>query len=201
MSYEAERLEILKLVEAGKVSPEEGMRLLQALGSRAKHGAERAVTAQTGAFTPSPPITPVVTPPPPPDTAAATTIDTTHPAGGPMDAAVEQGVSSAAIAAATGRWFRLLVEEPGGQRVNITVPLQAVPVALRFAARWVPDEYRDALDGVAEIIRSDFRGEILSVNEPGGERVRIWIEGDENPRRPAPSEGRDGDTLSQGGAQ
>jgi hypothetical protein len=72
--------------------------------------------------------------------------------------------------------IKLLVEEPGGHCVNVTMPVKTVPMVLRFAARWVPADYRDALDGVADAIATDFRGELLNVEEPGGHRVRLWIE-------------------------
>lgn len=157
MAYEAERLEILKMVEAGKVSPEEGMRLLRALGgSTAARGEGKAagqagVTAVAMHSGPAEAIVTTATP----DTAATDTMTATE---------------------GKARWFRLLVEEPSGQRVNLMLPLRAVPFILRAAARWVPEEYRDALTAVAQAVETDFRGDILAVEEPSGERVRIWIE-------------------------
>lgn len=126
MATENERLEVLKLIESKQVTPEEGARLLAALGqgSRVPRVArEDTVTAR-----------------------------------------------------ANGRWFKLLVEEPGRQNVNLTLPLTVVPSILRVAARWIPEEHRDVLGAVAEALNSDFRGELLRVDEPGGQSVRIWIE-------------------------
>jgi hypothetical protein len=48
MTYEAERLEILKMVEAGKVSPEEATRLLRALGRSAAPRGEGEPAVQAG---------------------------------------------------------------------------------------------------------------------------------------------------------
>jgi hypothetical protein len=79
-------------------------------------------------------------------------------------------------AAPGNRWFKLAVEEPGRERVNLTVPLQTVPTILRFVSRWVPDEHRDALQAVSDAIETGYRGDILQVERPGGERVRLWIE-------------------------
>jgi hypothetical protein len=124
MALDAERLEILRLVETRQISPEEGARLLTALDRDAA-------------------------PPRPP--APAT------PAG-------------------AGRWFKLLVEEPGGQRVNLTFPLTAVPTVLRVAARLVSPEQRDVLESAATTVASGFRGDLVNVEEPGGQRVRLWIE-------------------------
>lgn len=137
MAFEAEQREILKMVQAGQITPEDGARLLSAL----TEGAERASSGRAGgAPMPEPPLPPSV-----------------PIAGG-------------------GRWFKLQVEEPSGQRVNITLPARAVPLVLRFAARWVPSEYRDVLDEMAETVATDFRGELLNVEEPSGERVKLWIE-------------------------
>ena len=126
MPSEAERIEILKMVEAQQITPEDATRLLGALGE----------THRTTAV-----ANPIVV-----------------------------GTAGA------GRWFKLQVQEPGGQNVNVTLPLVAIPAIMRFAARWVPEEHRDALQVVTEAIQSDFRGEILRVEEPGGQRVCIWIE-------------------------
>lgn len=125
MASQTERAEVLKLVEARQVTPEEGARLLAALA------------------------------------------DEKRPAS--RDRPDAPGRS-------TGRWFRLKVEESGGQQVNLTLPLVAVPLILRMARRWVPAEHREVLDSLAEVLTSDFRGEILQVNEPGGNNVRLWIE-------------------------
>jgi hypothetical protein len=78
--------------------------------------------------------------------------------------------------AGDGRLLRLVAEEPGGERVNLTVPLRAVAAVLGFVARWVPEEHRDALQAVNDAINSGFRGEVLKVEEPTGQRVRLWIE-------------------------
>ncbi len=154
MTYEAERLEILKMVEAGKVSPEEGMRLLRALGGSSARRGEGETAVQAGV------------------TAVAVH---SGPAG------VEADVTTAATDPTTAtegkaRWFRLLVEEPSGQRVNLMLPLRAVPALLRAAARWVPEDYQDALTAVEQAVETDFRGDVLVVEEPSGTRVRIWIE-------------------------
>jgi len=126
MALENERLEILKMIEAKQVTPEEGARLLAALG-------EGRRTAEPPRAWP----------------------------GAPR---------------ANGRWFKLQVEEPGRQSVNLTLPLTAVPMILRVAQRWVPEEHRDTLSAVSETLETDFRGELLRVDEPGGQSVRIWIE-------------------------
>ena len=80
------------------------------------------------------------------------------------------------VVAGNGRTFHLAVNEPGGQTVNVRVPVSAVTPILRFAARWVPREHRDMLEGVQEAMRHDIQGDVLNIAEPGGQSVRIWIE-------------------------
>lgn len=126
MVADSERIEVLRMVEAKQVTPEEGARLLAAL-TEERRLVEPTRISSTGSMS-------------------------------------------------NGRWFRLQVQEPGRQSVNLTLPLAAVPAILRVARRWVPEEHRAALDSVGEAMGSDFRGELLRVAEPGGQSVRIWIE-------------------------
>jgi hypothetical protein len=125
---EAERIEVLKLIQSKQVSAEDGARLLKALvGDRGNQAARPA--------------------PPPP---------------------VQQN--------GAGRWFKVAIEEPSGERVNLSLPLQTVPSILRYVARWVPEEHRDALQAASEAIGTGFRGDLVRVEQPSGERVRIWVE-------------------------
>jgi len=125
---EAERIEVLKMIQSKQVSAEDGARLLKALvGDRGN------------------PVARPTPPPPIPPTGAA-------------------------------RWFKVAIEEPSGERVNLSLPLQTVPTMLRYVARWVPEEHRDALQAASEAIGTGFRGDLVRVEQPSGERVRIWIE-------------------------
>jgi len=126
---EAERIEVLKMIQSKQISAEDGARLLKALvGDRA-----------TGVARPAPP--PTVAPP-----------------GGRMP------------------MFKVNIEEPSGEKVNFSLPLLTVPSVLRFAARWVPEEHRDALQAAAEAIGTGYRGDLIRIEQPSGERVHIWIE-------------------------
>lgn len=126
MAFENERLEVLKMIETKQVTPEEGARLLAALGDERRR---------------------------------------TEPAR-----------ASVVSSATSGRWFRLQVQSPGSENVSLTLPLAVVPTILRVAERWVPEQHREVLGAVSDALSSDIRGEILQVDEPGGQRVRIWIE-------------------------
>ena len=74
------------------------------------------------------------------------------------------------------RWFKVNIEEPSGERVNFSLPLLTVPSLLRFAARWVPAEHRDALEAASQAIGTGYRGDLVRIEQPSGERVHIWIE-------------------------
>lgn len=127
MSRENEHLEILKMVEAKRITAEEAARLLGAL-------AEERLPVR----------------PPRPEPAV-------WPGG-------------------NQRWFRLQVQEPGRQSVNVTLPLVALPAILHLARRWVPDEHQSVLEAVIQAVNTDFQGELVRVEEPGGPSVRVWIE-------------------------
>jgi hypothetical protein len=75
-----------------------------------------------------------------------------------------------------GRWFKVVVEEPGVERVNVSVPLGAMPMVLRFVERFVPGESRESFRAAQEAIATGFRGDLIRVEKPGGQNVRVWIE-------------------------
>ncbi|HLZ07752.1 MAG TPA: hypothetical protein VKT80_04130 [Chloroflexota bacterium] len=128
MPMEAERIEVLKMIQSKQINAEDGARLLKALvGDR---------------NAPAPRPTP---------------LPTTQSTG-------------------AGRWFKVAIAEPGGEKVNLSLPLQTIPSILRFASRWVPEEHRDALQAASDAIGTGFRGDLVHVEQPNGERVRIWIE-------------------------
>lgn len=74
------------------------------------------------------------------------------------------------------RLLKLHAREPSGHRVDLSIPIKGLPAFLRFAARWVPEEYRSSLQYSADALTVGYRGDLLNVTEPSGESVRIWIE-------------------------
>lgn len=74
------------------------------------------------------------------------------------------------------RWLRLRVEEGSHQRVNVSVPLATMPFLLRIAQMWVPEAYRSEVQAAADRINNGYQGDIVHVDNPGAERVRIWVE-------------------------
>ena len=83
---------------------------------------------------------------------------------------------AAGVVSGPARWFKLRVEERGGQRVNLQLPIVAMPFLLRFASRWAPDRHRDLFHLAADRVAQGFRGDLLHVEEPNGSRVRLWVE-------------------------
>jgi hypothetical protein len=75
-----------------------------------------------------------------------------------------------------GRWLKLRVEDLGGQRVNLSLPLSVMPVLLRVVGPWVPDRHRMLFQTASDRVANGFRGDLLHVEEPGGHRVHLWVE-------------------------
>lgn len=125
MPGENEKQVILRLVQSKQITPEEGARLLAAMGGPK-------------------PATPATSP--------------------------------ASVAAPDTRLLKLHAEEASGHRVELAVPLKGLPAFLRFAARWVPEDYQETLHAAADSLATGYRGDLLNVEEPSGQRVRVWIE-------------------------
>ncbi len=71
---------------------------------------------------------------------------------------------------------RVINAETGKVKVNISIPISLVQVALRMGARFVPDlEFE--FDDIMEAIRQGARGKIVEVEDhTDGERVEIFVE-------------------------
>ncbi len=123
MATTEERMQILRMIQAGKISAEEGEKLIEAL---------RAKGRQQGAEAPS-----------------------------------------------TSRWLRVRVSDAdsGKVKVNINLPMRLVDMALKAAARFLPELDSGDLEDLRESLRSGAQGKILDVDqEQDGERVEIFVE-------------------------
>jgi hypothetical protein len=123
-----ERMQILKMVEDGKISADEGAKLLAAAGSA---GPARV----------------------------ADNLDT--------------------VSAGGGKWLKVRVTDnySGKTRVNVTLPLGLVNVAMRLGGRFVPDGEREVMDEISNALRDGLTGRIVDVyDEEDGERVEVYIE-------------------------
>ncbi|HEY9075872.1 MAG TPA: hypothetical protein VIO61_04975 [Anaerolineaceae bacterium] len=160
MATVEERMRILRLIEEGKISAEEGVQLLEALGDRSN--AAKAPPRQPGYwkhFTPPAPPTPPSRPTPP-----------TKPSP-PTAPEIPAGLR--------GRWFRVVVTDTntGKARVNVRLPLGLVNAGLKMGARFAPQV--EGLDEniLREFILSGETGKVVDVtDEDDGEHVEVYIE-------------------------
>jgi hypothetical protein len=161
MAASEERMMILRMVESGKITPEEGARLLAAMGER--EAEPQAVGAAAGAAWG--------------DYAAS---------GG---AAREGSTSSSAYSGAysgdfsglnssgslNGRFFRVRVSNgmTGKQKVDVNIPLGLVDFGLRF----VPPNSKVDVQAIRDAIATGMRGKIVDVvDNEKGDHVEVFVE-------------------------
>jgi len=118
-----ERMRVLRMVEEGVVTAEEGARLIQAMTGTAADA---------------------------------------RPEGHAADA----------------RWLRVLVTDvaSGRERVNLRVPARLVDLALRFGARFTPEDGPD-LEELMDAVHVGATGKVLDVVDDGQrQRVEVFLE-------------------------
>jgi hypothetical protein len=94
-------------------------------------------------------------------------------------AAVEKPQAESSPEALRGRWMRVLVTDlsTGKKKINVTVPLAMVDVAVRMGARFAPKSTSFDPQEVLDAVRVGDKGKILDVeDEEDGERVEIFID-------------------------
>lgn len=129
MATVEERMRVLRLIEEGKVTAEEGARLLAALDKSRHRGGRSRRSA---------------------------------PANG----------------GSSGRWMRLRVvdQESGKTKVNMTLPLGLINMGLSVGARFVPDMASMDVEEIRAALESGRPGKILEVTGDSGELVEIFVE-------------------------
>jgi hypothetical protein len=160
MASSEERMMILRMVEEGKITPEEGARLLAATG-------ERETTAETVGTTAG-------------ATAGATAGSNTGQGwtgtaygDGPAYSGDFSGASAAG--SLSGRVFHVRVTNgmTGKQKVDINIPLSLVDMGLRF----VPQNSKVDVQKIRDAIASGMRGRIVDVvDSEKGDHVEIFFE-------------------------
>lgn len=156
MASSEERMMILRMVEEGKLTPEEGTRLLAAMGERQ---AEPASAGSAGGYTSG---------------------SDGGQAGSGMGDSTSYGTASSQPFAGTGsslegRFFRVRVSNgmTGKQKVDINIPLTLVDFGLRF----VPPNSKADVQKVRDAIATGVRGRIVDVmDNEKGDHVEIFIE-------------------------
>ena len=150
MASSEERMMILRMVEEGKITPEEGARLLAAMGEREAE----------------------------PELAGATLGAATD--GSPRDSASAGGAYAGSFAnfgdsSLNGRTFRVRVSNgmTGKQKVDVNIPLGLVEFGLRF----IPPSAKVNAQAIRDAITSGVRGRIVDVQDnEKGDHVEIFIE-------------------------
>lgn len=149
-----ERLKILEMVSQGKISSEEGVRLLEALDSDRDAEAGQAANAALDAYNAD--------------------LRRSRPTGG--------GAGS------QGRMLRIRIEENGGTKVSVNVPLGLLK-SLSKLTSLVPRDVNDMLDeqgidlanldieGILEAMSNGTSdGHLVDIDEVGGDKVSIFID-------------------------
>lgn len=151
-----ERLRVLKLVESGTITPEQGARLLDAL----ERAAGRQAPGQRRGFGRGWRM------------ARGPLNVRFGPGGGAEAGGQELGPPSGA------RWLRLRVtDRQGRNKVNVQLPLSVVATALRLGGRWVPDLARFNPDIVLAAMQLRTGGRLFeAIDEEGGDRVELLVE-------------------------
>lgn len=155
MSIAQERLEILKMIESGKITAAEGASLLQALGHEKETG-----TSPNPKSDPSSDTQPFGT----------ATKDERQDAGANANSGNE------------ARWLRVTVTDPntGQQRVKLNIPIGLVNTGLRMGARFVPNlnqgEYKEFMTKMEEVSRTRQPGPVVDTVTESGEHLTVYIE-------------------------
>jgi hypothetical protein len=144
-----ERLKILEMIASKQVTPEEGARLLEAVGS-----------AAVG------PAAPATAPPP-------------APAKQMVQAPAAEPTRTVSVLpnGGTAKRLRIRVVEGSGTKVNVNLPLSLMEIGLKFGGRFV-DELKDfdnEIQMLMEAVRNDVTGKIVEVDDEDS-HVEIFIE-------------------------
>jgi len=87
------------------------------------------------------------------------------------------GVMSTATGKA--RWFKVRVTDTytGRNKVNVTIPMGLVSLALRIGTRYAPDHEREIVNEISRALDQGLVGRIVDVvDESDGEHVEVYFE-------------------------
>jgi hypothetical protein len=147
---QSERLAVLQMVSEGKVSAEDGVRLLGALGSDS--------SAQ--------PLPPLVEPESP-------------EISGPTETAATLGIADAEAAGGKPRYFRVKVTDmrTGRAKVTVNMPFALVRWGLSVGAQFAPEVKDINLSELADILEQGYTGKLVDVmDEEDGEHVEVFVD-------------------------
>lgn len=173
-----EQRRVLQLVEEGKISPEQGAELLDALdvtaGAAAAAGTTRSATPAHGHLAHRPVVQPWDLKR---SSSPATLWETLagRVTGGTVSGGVAPllGGSGAGVRAVRVR----VLDKAGESRVNVELPLDLIAVALRVGSRWVPQLRLLNPEFVLAAVRTRSSGALFVVEDgPTGHRVELSLE-------------------------
>lgn len=164
-----ERLQVLKMLEEGKISLEEATRLLSAVdGSRRGEGADRSRVIFA-----SPERMQIL------KMVESGKIDADQGATLLNALAGSRPRTEGAGRPEGPRWLRAKVTDTktGKVKVNVNIPIGLVTVGLKFGARFVPDMAGMNPEELSEAIRSGAQGKIVDAeDDETGEHIEIFLE-------------------------
>jgi hypothetical protein len=152
MATVEERVKVLTMIQEGKISPDEGIQLLEMLDKAARTSG-----------TPAAPATSNVS------SSNVSKANTAKAASTAADAAARAGA----------RWFRVLVTDTntGKTRVNVRMPISMVSAGMKMGARFAPQVEGLDAEQLMEFLHSGEIGRIVDVyDEEDGEHVEVFIE-------------------------
>ncbi|MCC6446334.1 MAG: hypothetical protein IT210_23130 [Armatimonadetes bacterium] len=154
-----ERIEVLKLIESGVLSPEEGQRLLGAMGTGPEGAASRLQVLEML-------------------TSGKVSAEEAVRLMGAMDKGV--GAEAPVPAGRKAKLLKIRVNDADGSRVNVNIPVALASIALRFmpsdALESLHDRNLDA-DSLLQMLKDDVpEGDIVDIEEADGTQVKISIE-------------------------
>jgi polyhydroxyalkanoate synthesis regulator phasin len=166
-----ERMQVLKMLEDGKISLEEATKLLAAVENQRKpEGPERG---RGGVIFASPERMQIL------KMVESGKITADQGATLLSSLAGTRPKTEAGAPSEGPRWLRAKVSDAktGKVKVNVNIPIGLVTVGLKFGARFVPDMAGMNPDELAEAIKSGAQGKIVDAeDDETGEHIEIFLE-------------------------
>jgi hypothetical protein len=172
MASSEERLHILKMIQEGKLTAEQGAQLIEALEEIAGAGPAGSPTGFPGGTPGRSPGGHPGTPKPGPHPAEDA------PPGVPAWE-VARPETAGPGAGRSSRWFRVRVTDvqTGKTRVNLRLPVHLVQAGLKMGARFSPEVQSLDPDQLMKFIKSGEVGKLVDVvDDEDGEHVEVFIE-------------------------
>lgn len=148
MATSEERLRILKMIQDGKITPEEGIQLMEALETNSRR------TAPRGAEPPA---------------AARNSVS--------QSGQIEKSGRISQSAAPRWLRVRVTETNTGRVRVNVRLPVGVVSAGLKMGAKFSPEVEGMDMNQLMEFVRAGETGKVIDIyDDEDGEHVEVFIE-------------------------